>query len=161
MATRLLVPVWISNHSIMFNLKTSQRKQWTSINHQLIISWTVHGKQRRWVRSEFCSFCQSHTAFLSSPWLFYSSWIYPGWHMKPTCKVGGLTLTWTFKYLTLTGAHSVSSKRAASSAYLATKPEGCHPSQHALCHSWIFSSRALRCYNQACSCKTMKSFQIF
>lgn len=47
MATRLLVPAWISNHSIMFNLKTSERKRWKSINHQLvIISWIVHGKQR-------------------------------------------------------------------------------------------------------------------
>lgn len=51
MATRLLVPAWVSNHSVIFNLKTSERKRWTSINHCLVItSWTVHGKQRCWVR---------------------------------------------------------------------------------------------------------------
>lgn len=47
MATRLLVPAWISNHSIMFNLRTSERKRWTSINHRLaIICRTVCGKKR-------------------------------------------------------------------------------------------------------------------
>lgn len=79
MATRL-VPAWISNHSVMFNLKTSEGKRWTSINHWLvIISWTVHGKQRCWVRSEFRSCYEGHGTFLSDLRLFRSSWTYPGW----------------------------------------------------------------------------------
>lgn len=48
MATRLLFPAWISNHSIMFNLKISERKWRTSINHWLvIISWTVCGEKKQ------------------------------------------------------------------------------------------------------------------
>lgn len=75
MATRLLVPAWISNHSITFNLKTSERKWWTSIYHQLvIISWTGPKKQRCWVRSEFQNCCEGYRTFLGSLCFFSSSW---------------------------------------------------------------------------------------
>lgn len=57
--------------------------------------------------------------------------------------------------------NNLSSKRAVSNAHLATKSADCCSPQPGLCHSQTFYAQVLRCYQQACSYKTVKSFQIF